>query len=59
MYNKDLQEVILSSSKELDISIKQGVYMQLTGPSYETPAEIRMCKVLGASAVGMSTGVSG
>ncbi len=57
VYNKDLQEVILSSSKELDISMKQGVYMQLTGPSYETPAEIRMCKVLGASAVGMSTAV--
>lgn len=57
VYNKDLQEIIVSASQELHIPLKQGVYMQLTGPSYETPAEIRMCKVLGASAVGMSTAV--
>ncbi len=57
VYDKDLQDIILNSSKELDISMKHGVYLQLTGPSYETPAEIRMCKVLGASAVGMSTAV--
>lgn len=55
VYNKDLQEIILKAGEELGISLKQGVYIQLTGPSYETPAEIRMCKVLGASAVGMST----
>lgn len=57
VYDNDLQKVILSASKELDIDMKQGVYLQLTGPSYETPAEIRMCKALGASAVGMSTAV--
>jgi len=55
VYDRDLQEIILSSSNELNISMKQGVYLQLTGPSYETPAEIQMCKILGASAVGMST----
>ncbi|MBE5941032.1 MAG: purine-nucleoside phosphorylase [Lachnospiraceae bacterium] len=55
VYDKDLQEVILKASSELDITMKEGVYLQLTGPSYETPAEIRMCKMLGASAVGMST----
>lgn len=55
VYSKELQEIVLDSAKELDISMKTGVYLQLTGPSYETPAEIRMCKLLGASAVGMST----
>ena len=55
VYDKTLQNIILDSSKELDIAMKQGVYLQLTGPSYETPAEIQMLKVLGASAVGMST----
>lgn len=57
IYQKDLQEMIRASAKELDISLKEGIYLQLTGPSYETPAEIRMCKMLGASAVGMSTAV--
>lgn len=57
IYNKDLQKKILLSAKELDISLKEGIYLQLTGPSYETPAEIRMCKHIGASAVGMSTAV--
>lgn len=57
IYDKELQKVIRTSCKELGISIKEGVYLQLTGPSYETPAEIRMCKALGASAVGMSTAV--
>lgn len=57
IYHKDLQETIRTSAEELGISLKEGIYLQFTGPSYETPAEIRMCKVLGASAVGMSTAV--
>lgn len=57
IYNRDLQKIIQKSAKELGISLKKGTYLQFTGPSYETPAEIRMCKVLGASAVGMSTAV--
>ncbi|MDE5779508.1 MAG: purine-nucleoside phosphorylase [Lachnospiraceae bacterium] len=57
VYSKKLQGIVLDSARELGISMKNGVYLQLTGPSYETPAEIRMCKLLGASAVGMSTAV--
>lgn len=55
VYNQDLQEIILACSKEQNLSLKEGVYLQFTGPSYESPAEIKMCKMLGASAVGMST----
>lgn len=57
IYDKALQQTIHATADELGISLQEGVYLQLTGPSYETPAEIRMCKVLGASAVGMSTAV--
>lgn len=57
IYDRELREIICLASKEIGISLKEGTYIQLTGPSYETPAEIRMCKVLGASAVGMSTAV--
>ena len=55
IYNKELQKVILEKAKELEVPLKQGVYMQLTGPAYESPAEVRMCRMLGADAVGMST----
>lgn len=55
IYDKDLQQIIRECSKELSVNLKEGVYLQFTGPSYESPAEIRMCKALGASAVGMST----
>ncbi|MGN0438998.1 MAG: purine-nucleoside phosphorylase [Lachnospiraceae bacterium] len=57
IYNCSLQDLIKNTAKELDIPLQEGVYLQLTGPSYESPAEIRMCKQLGASAVGMSTAV--
>ena len=40
---------------ECEIDLKEGVYVQLTGPNYETPAEVRMCKIWGGDAVGMST----
>lgn len=55
VYDKKLQDAIRSAAEENNIPLKEGVYLQLTGPSYETPAEIRMAKTLGADAVGMST----
>lgn len=55
VYKKDLQDVIRATAKANDIPLKEGVYVQTTGPNYETPEEIQMYKILGASAVGMST----
>ena len=55
VYDKELCDLVRASAKDLGIGIKEGVYVQLTGPSFETPAEIRMLKALGADAVGMST----
>ena len=55
VYKKDLQDVIRSVAKENGIDLKEGVYCQCTGPSFESPAEIRMLAKLGVSAVGMST----
>ena len=55
VYSKDLREIIKQTAKENNIEIKEGVYVQLTGPSYESPAEIIMMGRLGADAVGMST----
>lgn len=55
VYDKELCDTIRSCAWDLDINIKEGVYVQLTGPSFESPAEIRMLKTLGADAVGMST----
>ena len=57
IYRKDLCELIRSTAKENGIDLKEGVYIQFTGPSYETPAEIRMAATIGADAVGMSTAV--
>ena len=56
IYDKDLRDIVLKTAGELGIDIKQGVYIQLTGPNFETPAEVRMCRNLGADAIGMSTG---
>ena len=55
VYDKGLQEILRQTAEEYGIPMKEGVYMQLTGPSFESPAEIRMVRVLGADAVGMST----
>ena len=55
VYSVELQEVIRNAAKELNIKLQEGVYVQLTGPNYETPAEIRMVRSWGADAVGMST----
>ena len=55
VYDVDLQEDIRSAAEENGIELFEGVYAQLTGPSFETPAEIQMLHKLGVSAVGMST----
>ena len=55
IYDKDLREVVVKTAKDLDIKLQQGVYIQLTGPNFETPSEVKMCRMLGADAIGMST----
>ncbi len=55
IYDRDLREVVRNAAKDLGIPLQEGVYIQLTGPNYESPAEIRMVRTLGADAVGMST----
>jgi purine-nucleoside phosphorylase len=54
-YSRKLRATALAAAAEQGLSLKEGVYVGLAGPSYETPAEIRMCRALGADAVGMST----
>lgn len=54
-YDKELRALALDVAKEQGLTIRQGVYMGLSGPVFETPAEIRAFRVLGADAVGMST----
>lgn len=55
VYDKDLQQIVRKVSVELDIPIKEGVYVQTQGPNYESPEEINLYRLLGADAVGMST----
>ena len=57
VYDRELSGRIKACAESLGTELKEGVYCQLTGPSYETPAEIKMLSVLGADAVGMSTAV--
>ena len=57
VYNKDLQEIIRKAAAENGIDLKEGVYCQFTGPSFESPAEIRMAGRIGADVAGMSTAV--
>ena len=57
VYDPELRSIILETADELGIKLQQGVYLQLTGPSFETPAEIRMLRTFGADAVGMSTAI--
>lgn len=54
-YNKELMETARQVAQVQNISLQEGVYQFMTGPSYETPAEVRMAQVLGADALGMST----
>lgn len=55
IYNKELRGIVKAAARKLDIPLREGVYIQLTGPNYESPSEIRMVRILGADAVGMST----
>ncbi|WP_053956780.1 purine-nucleoside phosphorylase [Inediibacterium massiliense] len=54
-YDRDLRERVKGIAKSLSIPIKEGVYACMSGPTYETPAEVKMVRILGADAVGMST----
>jgi len=54
-YDPELRCIAKDAATELDMELREGVYAALTGPNYETPAEVRMMQVLGADAVGMST----
>jgi purine-nucleoside phosphorylase len=55
VYDREFQEATMAEAHAMKIELKRGIYAALTGPSYETPAEIRMLRALGADAVGMST----
>lgn len=55
IYDTELQRLVKKTACSLDIELKEGVYIQLKGPNYETPEEIHMCRAFGADAVGMST----
>ncbi len=54
-YTKSLRELAWKKAEALSIPLKEGVYAFMSGPNYETPAEIRMLRILGADVVGMST----
>ena len=55
VYDKELQLLVKKAALRLDIDLKEGTYLQLSGPQFETPKEVAMCRTLGADAVGMST----
>lgn len=55
VYDVDLQEILRKTALDCQITLKEGVYAQLTGPSFESPAEIQLLHKLGVDAVGMST----
>ena len=55
VYSKRMRGILKETAKEMGIELQEGVYVQFTGPSYETPAEVRLARILGGDAVGMST----
>jgi purine-nucleoside phosphorylase len=54
-WSSALRELMRRAAADTDVELEEGIYIGLTGPSYETPAEVRMLRALGADAVGMST----
>ena len=54
-YDKELRSQAYAAAREANVALREGIYCALSGPTYETPAEVRMLKILGADAVGMST----
>ncbi|MBT9775457.1 purine-nucleoside phosphorylase [Clostridium sp. MCC353] len=55
VYKEELRQIIRQEAGRLGVTVREGVYIQLTGPEFETPATVKMCRILGADAVGMST----
>jgi purine-nucleoside phosphorylase len=55
VYARRLQDVVIEEARAMELKVPRGIYGALAGPSYETPAEIRMLRTLGADVVGMST----
>ena len=55
VYDKELNSRVCKAAESVDVSLREGVYIQTTGPNFETPAEVRMLRTLGGDAVGMST----
>jgi purine-nucleoside phosphorylase len=55
VYSREFQEIAVAEARSIGLELRRGVYAAMSGPSYETPAEVRMLRTLGADAVGMST----
>ncbi len=55
VYDREYQEIAVKEARAFSLELRRGIYAALTGPNYETPAEVRMLRALGADAVGMST----
>lgn len=55
VYSLRMREIVKGEASRLGIPLREGVYVQFTGPNYETPAEVRLCRAWGGDAVGMST----
>jgi len=55
IYDKDLRELLRCTAADLGITLREGTYVQLSGPNFESPLEVKMCRLLGGDAVGMST----
>src|SRR5215470_19461066 len=55
VYSPELQELVIDEARAIGVEVRRGIYGALSGPNYETPAEIHLLRSLGADAVGMST----